>query len=137
MTANTVPVEDRLDLPDDAESAGLAIEGDEPLGARPECLTQTEFSGRSSVLVLVASDAREALTRLQACPTPHRLDGAPVFVQGLEINRHARRDLETGRTVRVNGCIPEDGLDVPTAIANGHWRAGQSLPGRTGVVVVT
>ena len=61
----------------------------------------------------MAADAAERLARHERGPRPHRLHDVPVPVDGLEIDRRARRHLERRRAVLVDRRLAQHHLDVP------------------------
>jgi hypothetical protein len=122
MTADAVPIEDRLDLASEAEAAGRPVKGREVLRPGLQRLGRARGRAGRRVLVLVTTHARLDLARHERRPTPHRLDRAPLRVEGLEIERRARRGVKHGRAVVVNASGAEHDLDVPRAVSDGHGR---------------
>ncbi len=126
-------VEDRLDLPDETETAWRTVDRFERLRPGGQSLAEPR-DGWCGVLVFVAPYARRGLARLERHPTTHRLDHLTFLVERLEIDRRSRRHDETGRAVLMHGGRTEDSLDVPCAL-DGNRRARQRAAGRTVVEV--
>jgi len=128
-----VPIEDRLDLAEEAEPPRRAVERLER--PRPGGHRLAEASDRRGrVLVLVAADARGGLARLERDPAPHRLDHMPLGVERLEVERRSRRDREAGRAVLVDPGRAQDSLHVPRPLDRDR-RAGQRRARRPAVLV--
>ena len=130
VAADAAPVEHRLDLAVETETAGRT----EPRFDRRRTPAQRGggiLAGRPAVLPLVTADTRDDFARRRGEPAAHHLLRLAFAVQRLDEDRRVGRHAEQGRAVLQDGHGTQNLLDVPAAFE----RRGGGVP-VPGVAVV-